>query len=90
MKTKKPKDLHRHAIKRIGERYGMRATEKDLRDMEAQITAGESIYLGIESLNVSKHVVKMEGRNIVVLYNKNLHAICTALPGGDDELGVLG
>lgn len=82
--SKKPRDLHRHAIRRIGERYGLWVTRRDLEEMEGQIRSGKSEYLGAESLNISRHKVTCSGIQIVVLYNKSLHTICTALPGGDD------
>jgi hypothetical protein len=81
---KKPRDLHRHAIRRIGERYGLLVTRQDLEEMEEQIRSGKSEYLGAESLNISRHVVTFSDVQIIVLYNKRLHTICTALPGGDD------
>ena len=84
--TKKPRNLHRHAARRIAERYGMVVTGKDLEDMETQIREGKSEYLGAESLNISRHVVTFNGVQIITLYNKKLHTICTALPeGGDDQ-----
>jgi hypothetical protein len=82
--TKKPRDLHRHAAKRVAERYGMVVTGKDLEDMEAQIREGKSEYLGAESLNISRHVVTHKEVQIIVLYNRKLHTICTALPGEGD------
>lgn len=86
--TKKPRNLHRHASRRIAERYGMVVTGKDLEDMEAQIREGKSEYLGAESLNISRHVVTFNGVQIVTLYNKKLHTICTALPEENDALEI--
>ena len=85
---KKPRNLHRHAARRMAERYGLVVTGKDLEDMEWQIRDGKSTYLGAESLNISRHVVTFNSVPIVVLYNRKLHAICTALPEGGDAQEV--
>lgn len=75
-----------HARRRFMERHDLAITNDELRHLARQITRGETRKipptpgLGWESNRVTHHLVTVQGRPFVVVYDKHRKTIVTVLP----------
>lgn len=70
-------DLKRHFAKRLAQRYDLFIKPDIFNEM---ITNNETEIIEKVSIARSIHLCIIEGREIIVVYNKKLGSVCTALP----------
>lgn len=83
----KPTAQRRHAISRIGQRYGLKVSRDDYWRACLAIQSGESVFVDKQSNRVSIHDVLIQGVRVRVAYDRQRKRIMTALPEGAWEEG---
>lgn len=79
-KRSKQKDVYAHLIKRIIQRFGFIPSKDDIQQVIKQIKNNKSQFLGFQSRNRSAHIVTMNNRKMVVIYNREKKYLHTAFP----------
>lgn len=68
-----------HAMRRAIERYGLPIGEHGLAEIVAKIRRGESEFVMNRTHRLSIHKVVYNGVDVIVMYDRNEHAVCTFL-----------
>lgn len=79
LKTKTKKDLYRHFLLRMAERYEMHITPNELDQIHSQIKKGKATFIGRQSANITVWQVILRDTPVFVVYNKNYSHVATAL-----------
>lgn len=78
----------RHAKRRLAERFGVEASNRDLAEWVAAIRLGRARFVERQSLRVTVWDVDHNGRTIRLVYDKHRGEIVTALfPENPGNLG---
>lgn len=70
----------KHAKKRFIERHDIFLSDKELEAIGKLIRNGKSVFVRRDSLRVTVHQVVVEGKSVIVVYDKVRRTIITALP----------
>jgi hypothetical protein len=76
----KTRALRMHAKRQALLRYGIELSDDELRHVANLVRRGEGLFVSRKSLRVSCWRVFLEGREMVVLYDRQRSAIVTFLP----------
>ena len=79
-KRSKQRDVYKHLIKRIQQRFGFVPTKDDIQQAIKQIQKRKAKFVGFESRTRSAHIVKMKSHNMIVIYNREKKYLHTAFP----------
>ena len=73
--------MRRHVKKRADQRYEIKLTKDDLRDITAKIRSGDSVPIDCpnNTLNKRRHKVTFNGQDIIVVYHKKYKELVTVL-----------
>lgn len=74
-----------HFGKRLKDRYGIECTEKIIQSVITQIRTHRSIRIERISLTKMVHGVKIDGRDVIVMYSTTRGIPITALPSSCDS-----
>lgn len=73
-------NIDNHVIKRFQERFNIKISKEDIRNIVCQIRAKESKYMGSTSENTSIHYISRDNLNFAVVYNNTIKKIYTCFP----------
>lgn len=81
---RKARDLETHSHQRFGVRFDVELTPEVRRQIVWSIQTGRSTFIEKQSNRIALHRVEVEGKEIVVVYDKIRAALVTALyPEGE-------
>ena len=78
-RTAKHRHYSRHAIRRLNERYGIKADISVLNGMRNMITRGDTVCVQNQTNTRKLHKLKWEDQTIFAIYNKSTNSIVTVL-----------
>ncbi len=73
--SKKLDDIRKHFRKRLFQRYGITISKEDYRNISKLIKDGKSLCLPRQ-----RHLVHINGQEVVVVYDESRDSLITALP----------
>ena len=68
------------------ERHGVELTREVEADIIDQIKSGNAVFIEKQSLRVSMYKIKVDEKEITILYDKKRRQIITAIPKEDSPL----
>lgn len=77
---KTAKVLHKHAKRRATERFGLTLNRHELRDIAKFIQSGKAEFFDRQSNNVTRWIVKIQGIEVAVVYDKLRKSVRTIMP----------
>ena len=70
----------KHAVRRLKERYHIIISITDLDELSKKIQSGKSVCIGKMSLTRSAHLLEIQGKSCLAIYNNRIRTIVTFMP----------